>query len=181
MTSPTTLQLPARDGERGFSMIELLVVLIIMGILAGSVISTMGGTKSTAVRQEAIVSAHSLQKSVESFRRDREGRVPSNSRDWPNAVAGPIDEDAARPYMRARASEKVNVRVWRSVRNGPRTPIAPSPQAGNAVRLQIDYVAIVPHNGFNAIGTTYRIEVSDKGTLVCVLTNDPTTGAGKAC
>lgn len=157
--------------EGGFTVIELLVVMVILGVLFFIAMSTFGGSKTTVKRQEAIVAAHSLQTAVEAFRRDREGRVPSTSADWPVAAAGPIDADATRRYMRARFPETVSLSVLtKATPTGPGTAFIRA--AEGSTPLSVEYAAIVPN------GTVYRITVRDGTEVVCAISNEPITGAG---
>jgi prepilin-type N-terminal cleavage/methylation domain-containing protein len=168
----------SRRSEGGFSLVELVIAMLIIGILMGVVATTQKGTKDTVRRQEAIVAAHSLQKAVEGFRRDREGRVPSTATDWPVAVKGPIDADASRRYMRAMFPAAVRLDVLRVFAGATSAITAGVGPTGN---LSVEYAAISPSADPAAVATIYRITVRDKTTVVCVMTNDPTSGGGDTC
>lgn len=169
-----------RRAERGVTLIELVVVMVIGLILAGAAIATYDGTEDTARRQEAIVAAHSLQKSVESFRRDREGRVPSRPTDWPVAIKGPVDADASRPYLRSRFPEGIRLDVNRRFA-GNVSAIVGAHAPPNA-RFSVEFLAISPDaNPSTAVATIYVIAIRDRATIVCTLTNDPTVAEGETC
>ena len=54
----------------GFTLLELLVVMAIMAIVAGSVIATLGGTGEHATEQVAQAEMAELKKAILQFRRD---------------------------------------------------------------------------------------------------------------
>lgn len=64
-----------RSGQRGFSLIELLVVLVILGLLAGlvlpNVMGRLGGAKFKAARSKITL----IQQSIDGFALDV-GRLP---------------------------------------------------------------------------------------------------------
>ena len=156
-----------------------MIVLLIVGILMGVAFSTQRGASKSVKRQDAIVAAHSLQKAVEAFRRDREGRVPSRlagpstPADW-NGAQGPIDQDVNRPYMQAVWPQNVALSATRAFGGtatlGSFTPTTPT-------TLSVRYEAISASPDPMAIATAYRITVLDGAEVVCTIRNDQATGS----
>ncbi len=50
--------------ERGFSLIELLVVIVVLGVLAGIVVFALGGTSSSASVAACQTDAQSVEQAV---------------------------------------------------------------------------------------------------------------------
>ena len=166
--------------EGGFSLIELLVVLIIVGILMAFAIGSQDGAKKAVKRQDAIVAAQSLQKSVEAFRRDREGRAPSRlaggglPADWLGAK-GPIDQDVNRPYMLATWPENVRMTARTITSGGATITNLGSYTPATPTSLSVTYEAVSA--SATAVATTYRITVRDGSDVICTIRNDATMGS----
>ena len=141
MITPDSRPSTPRPAERGFSLVELLVVLLIVGILMAIGVSTQNSAKRSSKRQEAIVAAHTVQKAVEGFRRDREGRVPSRQADWPVAAVGPVDADLNRRYMGARLPDTIGLAVQREF-GGRRSDIVPAVPPPPGSQLRVQYAAV---------------------------------------
>lgn len=60
----------------GFTLIELIIVMIIMAILMAAALSMMQGSKATANRKLATTTALSYKSAVDGFKLDHAGRVP---------------------------------------------------------------------------------------------------------
>ena len=72
MLEPTTLTKTAED-ERGFTLIELVVVILIIGILAAIAIPSFLNQKSKASDAAAKELAHSMQVAAETYATDHSG------------------------------------------------------------------------------------------------------------
>jgi len=103
-----------RRSEAGFTIIEILVVMIIMGALAAIVISSFRGTRSAVNSRTVIAVATTYATGIRAFQLDHGNRVPNPAvaRDWPRGAAagnplhdrGPLDE-LGRHYLRNGAPE----------------------------------------------------------------------------
>lgn len=166
-----------RHREGGFTLIEILIVLIIVGILMAIAIGSQDGAKSAVKRQDAVVAAHSLQKAVEAFRRDREGRVPSRTvpADW-NGKRGPVDQDVNKPYMQAPWPDNVQLVARTVLSNGGQVSLA-SYTPTTPTTLSVTYEAVSATTNPASVVTTYRITVRDGSDVICTMRNDPTTGS----
>ena len=94
MTSPA---LPLR--RRGFTLLELLVVMVIIGLLAGYVGPKFFGQIGKSEVKAARAQIDALQKSLDQYRLDV-GRYPSTEQGLAVLVSKPADEPKwAGPYL----------------------------------------------------------------------------------
>jgi len=66
-----------RESQTAFTLVELMVVLVILGLLAGIVLKSFSGRVDIAKRKTAIVQIRELADAVELFRADN-GFYPTN-------------------------------------------------------------------------------------------------------
>lgn len=66
-----------KNRERGFTIVELLIVIVIIGILAALVIVAYSGITSRAKKQAAQASASAVQKKIEAYAADQSGTYPA--------------------------------------------------------------------------------------------------------
>jgi prepilin-type N-terminal cleavage/methylation domain-containing protein len=71
-------------GENAFSMIEVVVVMLILGILVGGIVTSSRGTRGATELQVASGTARSYADAAIAFANDHGGRPPElGSDDWP--------------------------------------------------------------------------------------------------
>jgi prepilin-type N-terminal cleavage/methylation domain-containing protein len=180
---------PVPTGQRsdaGFTLIEILVVMIIIAILMAVSVPTFLGAKKTARRKEATATALAYKQAVSQFMLDHSNRVPSFgvATDWPTATpnGGPVSmlTGTATPYMHPLpetvSDRKVDVSAG----------TAPSAAAGLEA---VTYVSSAPAGG-GAVQTQYtlyawarkdRSSPWDASTHVCATGNAPTPSGWSAC
>lgn len=82
--------------RKGFTLIELMVVVVILGILAGAAIMTLGGNQTQQATQARIDSdVATIQSAVEFYRLDHNNEIPENV----SQLLVP-DEEGFGPYLR---------------------------------------------------------------------------------
>ena len=96
--------------ERGFTLVELLVVIVILGVLAGVVVFAVGGVTSKAATSACRSDVKNVENALEAWRAQHEGTYPSTGaagqtqltsganaplRSWPHSSQYTIDLDAA--------------------------------------------------------------------------------------
>ncbi len=118
VTGPVT-PVRARTRERGFSLIEMVVVVLIMALLMSFIVMKMTGAKRTTHYRVATSAAIAYAEAVESYMADN-GQVPPalGSEGWPTTtrddlVRGPVntmlvESGKAKPYASKGMPEPVN-------------------------------------------------------------------------
>lgn len=89
--------------EAGFSLVELLVGMLIIGVISAIVLPSLFGAKNRAYEKSAAAAAFSYQDGIEAFKSDHGNRAPDPRvpAHWSTPLLkGPQDEFANRAYMR---------------------------------------------------------------------------------
>jgi len=101
----------AKRGARGFSLLEMLVVLAIMGLLAALVAPRLFNQVDKSKLTVAETQARSLMTALETLRLDI-GRYPTSEEGLSLLVSRPQDAVAARQWMGPYMDEGVPVDPW---------------------------------------------------------------------
>lgn len=73
-----TLHSPRHRQQRGFTLLEIMVVIVILGILASLVIPSLMGNKDRADRQKAVSDIVTLENALDMYKLDN-GRYPTSA------------------------------------------------------------------------------------------------------
>jgi type II secretory pathway pseudopilin PulG len=173
--TPTVLQpcAPARD-ERGFGVIELVIVLLLLAIMMAMLISTFGGSKRAASHKLAAGAASNYAEAIESYMADNGQSPPTiGSAAWPaspNAqlLRGPVDillrgpGGGGKPYLPS---------VPDAVDTGRVQFLGPGQTSSSPASPTITYSVNGPY---------YELRVRTPGNTVreCIITNAPTPPGG---
>ncbi len=80
----------AQGDEDGFTLVELLIVVVVLGILAAVTVFGLSGTTSTSYKSACNADAQSVEVAAEAFH-------ANNDPLWPHTIADLIDPDPALP------------------------------------------------------------------------------------
>jgi general secretion pathway protein G len=87
-TESTLLRKIGKNRERGFTLIELMVVLVILGILAGLIIPRVMGRPDDARRQKTRVQMESIETALKLYKLDN-GNYPTTEQGLQALVEAP--------------------------------------------------------------------------------------------
>jgi general secretion pathway protein G len=121
-------RLPAcRALERGFTLLEMLVVLVIIGLLAGLVGPQLMGRVDTSRQTTAETQGRMLKSALDTMRLDV-GRYPTKEEGLVMLVKAPEDERIARKWRGPYLSEDLPADPWGN-------PYQYEPISGNSVAI----------------------------------------------
>ena len=75
----------AQKGDSGFTMIELLLVIVVLGILAATAIVALGSVTSSAAQASCSSDAKSIEVAVEAFHDNSKNTAEPDG--WPTSAA----------------------------------------------------------------------------------------------
>ncbi len=101
----------ARAGSAGFTLLEMLVVLVIIGLLAGLVGPQLMGRVDTSKVTAADTQSRMLKGALDTMRLDI-GRYPTKEEGLGMLVTAPADERAARKWQGPYLSEGLPLDPW---------------------------------------------------------------------
>ena len=145
--------------ESGFSLVEVIVVLLILAIVVGGITALLGGSRKGANEAVTRQSALLIAEAVDQFQRDHGGRPPGQpgaSTDWNTTWTSPVDaQNNNLPYIKPSNAESFSSGTVSLETADGRT--APGRQAGaGRVRYFVD-----PVNRSYAV-VAYRIDGADR-------------------
>ncbi len=87
-----------RIGRGGFTLLEVLLVLVILGVLAAFLVPRLTGTQQRAYRKAAEVAIKDLEAKVEMYAVDHDATYPQSLED----LLSPVDRDGKpmAPYLK---------------------------------------------------------------------------------
>lgn len=86
-----------RAGQKGFTLLEIMIVVVILGLLASFVIPNLMGNKEKADHQKAVSDITALENALDMYRLDN-GRYPTEAQGLQALVKKPETAPLARHY-----------------------------------------------------------------------------------
>lgn len=83
--------------QRGFTLLEIMVVIVILGLLASFIVPNLMGNKDKADRQKAVSDIVALENALDMYRLDN-GRYPNNQQGLAALIAKPTTPPLPRNY-----------------------------------------------------------------------------------
>lgn len=83
--------------QRGFTLLEVMVVIVILGLLASFIIPNLMGNKDKADRQKAVSDIVALENALDMYRLDN-GRYPNNQQGLDALITRPTTPPVPRNY-----------------------------------------------------------------------------------
>ncbi len=84
-----------RRNQRGFTLIEVIVVIAVLGILTGTVLLAVGNQGSQSAVTACKADAKSVQTALEEYRSDNNGAYPSSGGTYPFGPSSTSPNDPA--------------------------------------------------------------------------------------
>ena len=94
--------------EMGFTLIELMVVIVILGILAGMIVPRIMGRPDEARRAKAVIQIESLETALKIYKLDN-GRFPTTEQGLRALVEMPVTEPPLKNWRQGGYLEKDKV------------------------------------------------------------------------
>jgi general secretion pathway protein G len=95
-------------GNQGFTLIELMVVLVILGVLAGLIVPRIMGRPEEARRMKAKIQIQSLETALQLYKLDN-GNYPTTEQGLPSLVEAPAAGELAKSWREGGYLEKGKV------------------------------------------------------------------------
>jgi general secretion pathway protein G len=83
--------------QKGFTLLEVLVVIVILGIIASMVVPNLMGNQEQAARQKAVVDIQQLESALDMYRL-RNGFYPTTEQTMQALVTAPTMQPAPRSF-----------------------------------------------------------------------------------
>ncbi|WP_075182209.1 type II secretion system major pseudopilin GspG [Pantoea sp. 1.19] len=93
----TCVSPPLSPRQRGFTLLEIMVVIVILGVLASLVIPSLMGNKDRADRQKAVSDIVTLENALDMYKLDN-GRYPTTEQGLQALVSAPVLAPVPRQY-----------------------------------------------------------------------------------
>lgn len=91
------MEKPINNKQRGFTLMELMVVIVILGVLASLVVPNLMGNKDRADRQKAVTDIVALENALDMYKLDNH-RYPTTEQGMEALVTAPTLAPLAENY-----------------------------------------------------------------------------------
>ena len=86
-----------RQIQKGFTLLEVMVVIVILGIIASMVVPNLMGNQEQAARQKVVVDIQQLESALDMYRL-RNGFYPTTEQGMQALVTAPTSQPAPRSF-----------------------------------------------------------------------------------
>tara|TARA_R110002126_G_scaffold43555_22_gene124948 strand:+ start:1126 stop:1569 length:444 start_codon:yes stop_codon:yes gene_type:complete len=86
-----------RQTQKGFTLLEVMVVIVILGIIASMVVPNLMGNQEQAARQKVVVDIQQLESALDMYRL-RNGFYPTTEQGIGSLVTAPTSQPAPRSF-----------------------------------------------------------------------------------
>ncbi|WP_213995099.1 type II secretion system major pseudopilin GspG [Arsukibacterium sp.] len=86
-----------RQTQKGFTLLEVMVVIVILGIIASMVVPNLMGNQEQAARQKVVVDIQQLESALDMYRL-RNGFYPTTEQGIESLVTAPTSQPAPRSF-----------------------------------------------------------------------------------
>ncbi|MDX1539311.1 type II secretion system major pseudopilin GspG [Arsukibacterium sp.] len=86
-----------RQIQKGFTLLEVMVVIVILGIIASMVVPNLMGNQEQAARQKVVVDIQQLESALDMYRL-RNGFYPTTEQGIESLVTAPTTQPAPRSF-----------------------------------------------------------------------------------
>jgi general secretion pathway protein G len=109
MLPARSLRLSRRARRAGFTLLEVLLVLAILGVIAAMVVPQLLGRQQKASVDATRASIHGLEQALKLYAVDHDGEFPQGSQEDLSVLMNPVDRNgqAMAPYL-----EKLPTDAW---------------------------------------------------------------------
>ncbi len=97
--------------QRGFTLLEIMVVIVILGILASMVVPNLMGNKEKADRQKAVSDIVALENALEMYKLEN-SRFPTTEQGLEALVTKPESDPAPRNYREDGYIKRLPMDPW---------------------------------------------------------------------
>jgi len=97
--------------QRGFTLLEIMVVIVILGILASMVVPNLMGNKEKADRQKVVSDIVALENALEMYKLDN-NRFPTTEQGLEALVTKPDSDPAPRNYREDGYIKRLPMDPW---------------------------------------------------------------------
>ncbi|WP_409421767.1 type II secretion system major pseudopilin GspG [Pseudaeromonas sp. ZJS20] len=97
--------------QRGFTLLEIMVVIVILGILASLVVPNLMGNKEKADRQKAVSDIVALENALDMYKLDN-SRYPTTEQGLDALVTKPDSDPAPRNYREDGYIKRLPMDPW---------------------------------------------------------------------
>lgn len=185
MMMPTPPPSPKRPTEQGFTLVEIVIVMVILAILMAAAIPMYNSAKRTTRYKDAVAAAASYRQAISAFQLDNGYLVPLSTVGVPPVWAGGASPDPLGPknmlgkyYMPGGAPSEVAHKTMRIYGAAGFSSVTTASVPTGAIPTQVTAVQIAfPSVSTFQLGVWTRDKNTSPWKLRCMTSNTSSTAA----